>query len=122
MVVHSNGLDEISTAGITKIIELKDGQMEPKEFNPADVGIAPGDLDGLVVQDAEASAAIVRNIVQGKEQGPGRDIVVLNASAGIIAGGLATDFPRAIPLAQASIDDGKAMTCLEKLIEISNRG
>ena len=52
MVVHSNGLDEISTAGITKIIELKDGQMQPKELNPADLGIAPGVLDGLVVQDA----------------------------------------------------------------------
>lgn len=122
MVVHSNGLDEISTAGITKIIELKDGRMEPKELNPADVGIAPAALDGLVVQDAETSAAIVRNIVEGKERGAGRNIVILNASAGIIAGGLAGDFPEAIPLAQSSIDDGKAMSCLEKLIEVSNKG
>lgn len=122
MVVHSNGLDEISTAGITKIVELKDDQMERKELNPADVGIAPGDLDGLVVQDAETSAAIVRNIIEGKERGTGRDIVVLNASAGIIAGRLASDFPEAIPLAQSSIDEGKAVNCLEKLIEISNKG
>jgi anthranilate phosphoribosyltransferase len=122
MVVHSNGLDEISTAGITKIIELKDGQMQPKELNPADVGIAPGVLDGLVVQDAETSAAIVRSIIEGKQRGTARDIVVLNASAGIIAGRLANDFSEAIPLAQSSIDDGKAMNCLERLIEISNKG
>jgi len=122
MVVHSNGLDEISTAGITKIVELKDGQMQPKELNPADLGIAPGVLDGLVVQDAEASAAIVRSVVEGKERGTARDIVVLNAAAGIIAGRLANDFTEAIPLAQSSIDDGKAMNCLEKLIEVSNKG
>jgi anthranilate phosphoribosyltransferase len=120
MVVHSNGLDEISTAGITRIVELKDGRMEPKELNPADVGITPGSLDGLVVQDAEASAAIVRRIIEGQERGAGRDIVVLNASAGIIAGGRAADFQEAIPLAQSAIDDGKAKDCLEKLIEISN--
>jgi len=96
LVVHSDGLDEISTAGPTKILEL------------------------LRVTDAKESAVIIRNILSSKEAGVGKDIVVLNSAAAVIAGGLADDFAEAIELVINSIDDGKALDCLEKLIEISN--
>ncbi len=121
MVVHSDGLDEISTAGVTKIAELKDGRIAHKELNPRDFGIEPADIEKLKVEDAETSARIVKDVLSGRETGSGKDIVVLNASAAIIAGGLAEDFASAIKLAEASIENGSAQDCLEKLIEVSNK-
>ena len=113
-------MDEISTAGVTKILELKDGRITESQINPKDLGINPADIDDLKVAEATASAKIVKDIITGQEVGAGRDIVVLNASAAIIAGGLAEDFASAIKLAEASIDNGSALACLEKLIEVSN--
>jgi len=121
MVVHSDGLDELSTAGVTKIAELKDGRIARKELNPRDFGIEPADIEKLKVTDAQTSARIVKDILSGKETGSGKDIVVLNASAAIIAGGLAEDFASAIRLAEASIENGSGQDCLEKLIEVSNK-
>jgi len=120
LVVHSNGLDEISTAGLTKILELKDGRIVEKQINPEDLGFKLADIDDLKVTDAKTSARILKDIITGVESGAGKDIIVLNASAAIIAGGLAEDFSSAINLAETSINDGGALACLEKLIEVSN--
>ena len=120
MVVHSNGMDEISTAAVTKIAELKEGQISNKELNPEDLGIPLADVGQLRVDDVKASAKVLRDIIGGKETGPRRDIVILNAAAAVIAGGLADDFRTAIRLVEASVDSGKALKCLEKLIEVSN--
>ncbi|HUV65239.1 MAG TPA: anthranilate phosphoribosyltransferase, partial [Sedimentisphaerales bacterium] len=99
MVVHSDGLDELSIAGVTKIAELKEGRITNKELNPQDLGIEPADIESLKVADARASAKLLRDILSGRQTGPGRDIVVLNASAAIIAGGLAGNFGSALKLA-----------------------
>ncbi len=120
MVVHSDGLDEISTAGATKIIELKEGKLSSRELNPKDLGIESADLGQLKITDAKTSASVIRGILGGEENGPRKDIVILNAAAAIIVGGLADDFESAIKVAQASVSDGKAISSLEKLIEISN--
>jgi anthranilate phosphoribosyltransferase len=121
MVVHSGGLDEISTAAVTKIAELKDGRITSRELNALDFGMEPADIEGLKVADAKSSARVLADILGGRDIGPGKDIVVLNASAAIIAGGLVKNFPSAIKLAEASIADGRALRCLEKLVEISNK-
>ncbi len=120
MVVHSEGLDEISTAAITKIAELRDGRITSKELNPEDLGMKPTTVEELKVADARSSANVLRAIIGGKETGARKDIVILNAAAVTIVGGLAGDFESALKLAEASISDGKAQACLEKLIEISN--
>jgi anthranilate phosphoribosyltransferase len=122
MVVHSKGLDEISISGVTKIIELKKGQILSRELNPEDLDIKPANVETLKVQDAKASAKVLRDILSGKEKGPCKDIVVLNAAAAIIAGNLADDFKSAIRSAEASVSDGRASACLEKLIKVSNSG
>ncbi|HUS72117.1 MAG TPA: anthranilate phosphoribosyltransferase [Sedimentisphaerales bacterium] len=119
MVVHSNGLDEISTAGVTSIVELKEGKITRKDLNPEDLGIGLADVKELKVTDAKTSAKVLRDILSGKEEGPRKDIVILNAAAAIIAGNLADDFESAIKLAETSVSDGKASACLEKLIEVS---
>ncbi len=122
MVVHSNGMDEISTTGVTKIVELKDGQITSKEINPEDLGITLGSIEELRVSDAKTSAKVIRDILSGEEKGPRKDIVILNAAAAIIAGNLADDFKSAIGLAEASVSDGGASACLQKLIKVSNSG
>jgi anthranilate phosphoribosyltransferase len=122
MVVHSDGLDEISISGVTKIIELKEGQITSNELNPEDLGVKPANVEALKVKDAKASAKVLRDILSGKENGPCKDIVVLNAAAAIIAGKLADDFKSAIRLAETSVSDGGASACLEELIKVSNSG
>lgn len=121
MVVHSNGLDEISIAATTKIFELKDGQITNKELNPKDMGITLADIEDLRVSDAKTSAKVLGDILSAKETGPHKDIVILNAAAAIIAAGLADDFASAIELAEVSVGEGRALACLEKLIEVSNK-
>lgn len=121
MVVHSDGLDEISTAAPTRMAELKEGRITNKELNPQDLGIASADIEGLKVADAATSAKVLMDILRGEQAGPGKDIVVLNASAAIIAGGLAQEFDAAMKLAEASISEGRALECLEKLVEVSNK-
>jgi len=122
MVVHSNGMDEISTAGVTKIMELKEGKIQNRELNAEDLGIQQVDIDDLKVSDAKESAKVLKEILNGRDRGPRKDVVVLNAAAAIIVAGLANDFESAIKLAKVSISDGKALACLEKLIEVSNNG
>jgi anthranilate phosphoribosyltransferase len=121
LVVHCNGLDEVSVGGITKMCELKDSQITEKELNPEDFGIKRCNIDDIKVPDAKASAAIIKNVLSGEENGPCKDIVVLNSAAALVACGLADNFDSAIKMAQNSINESKAMSCLKKLAEISNR-
>jgi anthranilate phosphoribosyltransferase len=120
MVVYSDGLDEISTMGPTKIIELKDGKLTDKVIKPEDFGIPAARLEELKGGDAQTNAKIVRAIIGGKERGPRRDIVLLNAAAVIIIANLVDDFAGAIKIAAESIDNGKAEMCMEQLVKISN--
>jgi anthranilate phosphoribosyltransferase len=120
MVLHGQGMDEISLLGKTRIVELRDGRVTSFELDPADYGISNASIDALGSGDAIANAAVIRDILAGKERGPRRDIVLLNAAAAIVVAELADGFEQALGLAQASIDQGKALHCLEKLVEISN--
>ena len=119
-VVHSDGLDEISIMGTTKILELSNGRITERQVNPQDFGIEPADIEQLKGGSVSANAKIIKDILIGKDTGPRRDIVVLNAAAAIIVANLADDFVSAIKLANDSIDNGNAADCLEKLIKISN--
>ncbi len=120
-VVHGQGMDEISLLGKTRIVELRDGWIRSFELDPADYGISNASIDALGSGDAIANAALIRDILAGKEKGPRRDIVLLNAAAALVVAELADSFAEALPLAQASIEEGKALHCLEKLVEVSNR-
>jgi len=121
MVVHSNGLDEISTMNTTKIFELKGSTTITRELDCSDYGIAAADLNTIKGGDIKHNAKIVKEIIEGRDKGPRRDLVTLNAAAAIIVAGLSDDFEVAISMARASIDSGKAKKCLDKLIEISNK-
>ncbi len=120
MVVHSDGLDEISTMGTTKILQLNDGEITGCELNPVDFGIESADFEMLKGGDAAVNAEIVRGVISGSDTGARKNIVVLNAAAALIVSGLADDFKKGIELADCSIKDGKAKAALQKLIELSN--
>jgi anthranilate phosphoribosyltransferase len=121
MVVHGQGMDEISTLGTTQIRQLIDGNVTSVKLDPADFGISEPSIDELRTGDVITNAGIIRDILAGKDKGPRKDIVVLNAAAAIIVAGIADDFTPAIAMAETSISDGSASACLEKLIEVSNR-
>jgi len=120
MVVHGEGMDEISILGTTQIRELRDGRIVSSQLDPAQFGISSKSIDELRTGDAQTNAGIVRDILDGKERGAKKDIVILNAAAAIIVAGLADNFEPAIKLAEDSVTKGGAAACLEKLIEVSN--
>ena len=119
-VVHgSGGLDELTTAGPNRVSVLRDGQVETHSFDPADLGFPrarPADLNG---GDADENATITREILSGTLNGARRDVVVLNASAALVAGGRAQNLPEGIRLAEHSLDSGSAQRVLDHLIEFT---
>lgn len=122
IVVHSNGLDEISTMGPTKVMHLKNDEVCSEEIEPTQYGIPLADFSDLAGGDAQINARIVRDILNGNQSGPKKEIVLFNAAAAIIVSGIAKDFVEGIEKADEAICNGNAMSCLDKLIEISNSG
>ncbi|MDK2986310.1 MAG: anthranilate phosphoribosyltransferase [Clostridia bacterium] len=119
-VVHgAGGLDEISTLGPSKITHLKKGSIETFEITPEDFGFPRRKLSDLKGGDAIFNSKITRRVLAG-EEGPYREIVLLNAAAAIAAGGAARDLHEGVKLAAYIIDSGKALEKLEELIQVSN--
>ncbi len=121
LVVHADdGLDELSTTAPTTISRWSGGKVTTSTVRPEDFNIPRASMGDLLIDSAEASAAVVRQVLAGKP-GPARDIVVLNAAAAIYVAGKALGIAEAIAPAQASIDSGAAARALEILVEVSNR-
>ncbi len=118
LVVHGEGLDEITTTGVTEVAELKDGKIKTWQVKSEDFGFERVDLDALKGGDVEENAQITHDILDG-QQGPRRDIVVLNTAAVLIAADAVDDLESGIKLAEESIDSGKAKEKLEMLIKFS---
>ncbi len=118
-VVHgADGIDEISATGYTKISECKDGAVNTFYLHPADVGLAkaaPGSLKG---GDAHENARIIERVLAG-ERGAARDVVLLNAGAGLLIAGEAPSVSEGILMASRAIDRGDARRTLDQLAAIS---
>jgi anthranilate phosphoribosyltransferase len=120
-VVHGDGgLDELSTTGPSRVAEVRDGAIRTFEVAPADAGLAESGFEGLKGGDAATNAAAVRALLGGAP-GPYRDIVVLNAAAGLIIADRAADLREGAALAAACLDNGKAAAALDRLVGITNR-
>lgn len=118
-VVHgSDGLDEITTTGATRLAEVRDGQVRQREVSPRDFGLPVALRGDLAGGDAEANAAILNEILGG-QLGPKRDIVLANASAALVAAGKAGEFVEGVELAADSIDSGRALAKLEELARLT---
>lgn len=115
MVVHSrDGLDEISIGDETDVAELKDGQIRHYSIRPEEFGMTRTDISHLTVEDAAQSIEVIRGVLDNKP-GPARDIVVLNAGAGIYTAGLADSLHAGIEKADAAISSGEARNRLDRL-------
>jgi anthranilate phosphoribosyltransferase len=119
-VVHgSDGMDELTTTGATTVAELHDGNITVFEVTPEDAGLPRATLASLKGGDAAHNAAALRMLMQG-EQGPYRDIVVLNAAAALIVAGKARGLEDGVIKAQSAIDTGAAARALDRLVAATN--
>jgi anthranilate phosphoribosyltransferase len=119
IVSGEDGLGDVTLAGTTNGTEVADGRMREFTWRPEDFGIARQSLDGLMIESPAASAAVIRKVLQ-RESGRARDIVILNAAAGLLAAGRAIDPKSAARLAAEAIDSGAAERLLTQLAERSH--
>ncbi len=120
MVVHGmDGLDEISLCGPTRIAELRDGDVREYTIEPEQFGMKRCRIEDLHGGNAEASARILRGILDGNK-GPQRDVVLLNSGAALYVSGKAATPEEGIHVAAESIDSGKAREKLERLVALTN--
>ena len=116
LVVHGDGgLDELSTTGPSRVLSLEDGEITESTVTASSVGLAPASPSDLAGGDPAANARLAHSIFAG-ETGAHRDIVVLNAGAGLLVAGLAADLDEAVGAAAAAIDDGRAEAKLAALV------
>ena len=118
-VVHGQGLDELTTTGPSSVLELRHGAVRSFMVDPVELGLAPAIPDELVGGTPDVNATVVRHVLGGA-RGAHRDIVVLNAAAGLVVADAAPDLSTGIEMAMQSIDSGSAARVLDRLVAISN--
>jgi anthranilate phosphoribosyltransferase len=118
LVVHGHGgLDELTTAGPNRVSHLKDGAVNTYELDAAELGLKPAQPEDLRGGDPAENAQMLRALLNGKDQSPRCDVVVLNAAAALASE--SGDFPNAIAEARQSLDGGAALAKLNHLLLMS---
>jgi len=119
LVVHGeDGLDELSLSGPSTVHEVRGGSIREYNVSPEELGLKRAPLEAVRGGTPEENASALR-VVLGGEEGPLRDIVVLNAAAALVAADAAADLRQGVRKAQEAIDSGSAMERLERFIEVS---
>lgn len=120
-VVHGDdGLDEITLAGTTTVAEARDGVVRTFEISPEDFGLTAGELNGLRGGDADQNATIIRSVLDGSRKDAARVLVVMNAAAALVVGGMVDDLAEGAQRASNAIDSGAAASKLEELARITS--
>ena len=123
-IVHADdGLDELSVTSPASILEVQgdgSGAFETSEWrvDPKEFGLAPATMADLKGGDAAFNARVIRSVLEG-EQGPRRDVGVLNAAAALVVAGRVDDLQSGLGLAQESLDSGRAVAVLDGLVTTS---
>jgi anthranilate phosphoribosyltransferase len=121
LVVHGlNGMDEISISGQSVLWEIKDGCVTSarRHICPEDAGLRSAPGGSVLGGTPQENAEILRSVLNG-ERSARRDVVLLNAAAGIYTGGMADSLPEAVTIASAAVDNGRAAGKLDQLIAFS---
>lgn len=118
VVYGHDGLDELTTTTTSTLMAWEDGAVRTQEVDATAYGLARAEPGDLLGGDATVNAEAARRVLAG-EAGPHRDIVVLNAGAGLLAGGAVDDLAAGVAAAQACIDDGRAAGVLDRLRSFS---
>ena len=119
LLVHADGLDELSIAGPSHVVELKNGTITRYTIMPTDFGIDITSLDRLAADSPAASLVLVNQSLDEPDS-PAAQIVALNAGAAIYAAGVATSFANGISMAQDAIASGLARERLAELVRITS--
>ncbi len=114
-VVHGGGLDELTTTGPSSVLELRGGNVRTFTVDPVSLGLAPAILDELVGGTPDFNADVVRRLLDG-EQGAVRNIVLLNAAAGLVVADAVASLDEGVARAAESIDSGAARRVLDGLV------
>ncbi len=121
-VVHgSDGLDEITLSGKTRIAEVTGRKIRTFEISPENFGLQTGSIKHLRVDGPAASAQIISDVLESKRRDEARSLVVINAAAALVIGGKTDDPMYAARLAEQSIDSGSARIKLDRLIQTTNK-
>ena len=123
LVVHSeDGLDEISTTGVTAVVEVFAGQGYDRHYEiaPEEFGMTRVTIEELRGGDAEQNAALLRRVLDG-EPGPHLDVVLLNAGAALYIAERAPDIAEGVAAARAAVAGGAARAKLDALVAVSRR-
>jgi anthranilate phosphoribosyltransferase len=119
-VVHgSDGLDELTITGPSRVIELKDGNLRSFEVTPEDAGLQHASLEELKGKNAEHNAAALQDAISGMES-VYRNIVLYNAAAGLLVAEKVSDLKSGVAMAKDAIDSGRAHITLKRLVSVSN--
>ena len=119
-VVHGHGgLDELSLSGVNHVLDVHDGRVQHLDVDPHELGLDPADLSAIRGGAPEDNARIVHETLDGKK-GAVRDIVVLNAAAGLVVAGVSASMREGIVRAGESIDSGAARGVLDALVRVSS--
>ncbi|MDP9226580.1 MAG: anthranilate phosphoribosyltransferase [Actinomycetota bacterium] len=113
-----DGLDELSTSGPSRVLELVDGVTKEWRLEPGSLGLAPADLAQIAGGTPEQNADALREVLEGGT-GPRRDIVVLNAAAGLVAADRASSLEEGLQIAAEAIDSGRSARALDRLVEVA---
>ena len=114
LVVHGDGMDEMSTLGPTQVAELRDGRVRVTVIEPSALKISSPPPEAVAGGTPQQNAEITVSVLRG-QQGPARDLVVLNSGAALVAAELADDLAEGMVLAARAIDSGAAYEKLEQL-------
>jgi anthranilate phosphoribosyltransferase len=118
-VVHGEGMDEITTTGVTHVCALENGSIRSFELTPEDFGVARATIDELKGGDGEVNAKALRDVLSGAKNAY-RDIALCNAAASLVVAGQAADVLEGMILATQSLDSGNAAAVLDRLVAVSN--
>jgi anthranilate phosphoribosyltransferase len=118
VVSGEDGIDELTLTGPSRVWELADGGVQTYTLAPEDVGLARVSLSALKGGSAQENRALLERLLTG-EPGPLRDVVLLNAAAGLRVGGAASSLPEGLKAAARAIDTGAASKTLHHLAQLS---
>lgn len=121
VVSSKDGMDEISISDITYATRLENGKIEDFEIDPQAYGLKLAPKEAIVGGDAKQNAQITRDILSNKIDGPMLDIVLINAAAALEVDGKARDIQDGLEIAKETIQNGKAKTKLEQIVDVSSK-
>ncbi|HVF76336.1 MAG TPA: anthranilate phosphoribosyltransferase [Acidimicrobiales bacterium] len=119
LIVHGHdGLDELTVSTTSTVLDLDNGSVRTYVVDPASLGLAVSPVSALRGGDASTNASLARAVLDG-DRGPHRDVVLLNAAAGVVVAGLAVDLVEGLGVAERSLDSGAAREALDRLVQVS---